>query len=75
MGHGRVVTERSANALLAACSLSAQRADADPLMTSLKKKKKKKRFDYVVFLLTCMRRRCRDSVFVSAGVRASKLKA
>lgn len=49
MGHGRVVTERSANALLAACSLSAQRADADPLMTSLKKKKKKKRFDYVVF--------------------------
>lgn len=74
MGHGRVVTERSANALLAACSLSAQRADADPLMTSLKKKKKK-RFDYVVFLLTCMRRRCRDSVFVSAGVRASKLKA
>lgn len=54
MGHGRVVTERSANALLAACSLSAQRADADPLMTSLKKKKKK-RFDYVVFfcLLAC----------------------
>lgn len=42
MGHGRVVTERSANALLAACSLSAQRADADPLMTSLKKKKRKK---------------------------------
>lgn len=41
MGHGRVVTERSANALLAACSLSAQRADADPLMTSLKKKRKK----------------------------------
>lgn len=40
MGHGRVVTERSANALLAACSLSAQRADADPLMTSLKKRKK-----------------------------------
>lgn len=74
MGHGRVVTERSANALLAACSLSAQRADADPLMTSLKKKKKK-RFDYVVFLLTCMQRRCRDGVFVSAGVRASKLKA
>lgn len=70
MGHGRVVTERSANALLAACSLSAQRADADPLMTSLKK-----RFDYVVFLLTCMQRRCRDGVFVSAGVRASKLKA
>lgn len=73
MGHGRVVTERLANALLAACSLSAQRADADPLMTSLKKMKK--RFDYVVFLLTCMRRRCRDGVFVSAGVRASKLKA
>lgn len=74
MGHGRVVTERSANALLAACSLSAQRADADLLMTSFKKKKKK-RFDYVVFVLTCMRRRCRDGVFVSAGVRASKLKA
>lgn len=74
MGHDRVVTERSANALLAACSLSAQRADADPLMTSLKKKRKK---DLIMwfFLLTCMQRRCRDGVFVSAGVRASKLKA
>lgn len=48
MGHGRVVTERSANALLAACSLSAQRADAD-LMTSFKKKKRKK--DLIMWFL------------------------
>lgn len=53
MGHGRVVTERSANALLAARSLSAQRADADPLMTSLKKKRKKDLIMWFFCLLAC----------------------
>lgn len=37
MGHGRVVTERSANALSAGCSLSAQRRDADDLLRKRKK--------------------------------------
>lgn len=63
MANGRVVTKRSANALLASRSLSIQRGHQHLLF--------EQRFDRV-FLLACVRHRGRGGIFVSAGVLVSK---